>query len=217
MSDLGDEIKENYAARSGMAHLYDSEYSRRVDAEIAEAIKEVLDRYFPGSGTILEIGAGLGGNADIFTRYGITEDRIFLNELLEDRARIIREHHPAIKLYEGNAAEINFGRKFNCVFQSTVFTSVLKQADREKLAAKMWDLLEPGGFILWYDFIYNNPANKNVRKVDIRETKALFPGAGRHSIQKITLAPPIGRRVGKMYPLFNVPFLRSHILAVFHK
>ncbi|MCC6369685.1 MAG: class I SAM-dependent methyltransferase [Bacteroidia bacterium] len=217
MSQLEKDIINQYAERGLKKNLYTSAYSQRVDAELLEKMSGLMKEYFPPGGTILEIGAGLGGNTNIFKQCGLNESQIFLNELLPDRIAVIKEHHPRIPLFEGNAIDINFGRTFSCVFQSTVFTSVLNQDDREKLAAKMWDLLEPGGFILWYDFIYNNPKNKAVRKVTIGQTKKLFPKAKQVVIQKITLAPPIGRRVGKFYSLFNIRPLRSHILAVFHK
>ena len=81
----------------------------------------------------------------------------------------------------------------------------------------MLNLLKPNGIILWYDFIYNNPKNKDVKKVDVKELKSLFSNSSKLYYKKITLAPPIGRKVKKFYKLFNVPFLRSHILAIIKK
>ena len=81
----------------------------------------------------------------------------------------------------------------------------------------MLDLLNPNGIILWYDFIYNNPKNEHVKKVSVNELKLLFSISKKIYYKKITLAPPIGRKTGRLYKIFNIPVLRSHILAVIKK
>ena len=50
------------------------------------------------------------------------------------------------------------------VFQSAVLTSILDDEYKKRLANKMWELLKPGGAILYYDFIYNNPKNPDVKE-----------------------------------------------------
>lgn len=212
---LDNRIKEQYKNRENKAHLYDSEYSRFADREKLAVCVDLVKSYLSDPHSVLEIGAGQGHNVHLLRKCGF--DDIELNELLPERVASAKKNFPELKIYSGNASTIDFGRTFDCVFQSTVFTSILKDSDRKILAAKMWDLVRPGGIILWYDFIYNNPQNQDVRKVSVSELNMLFPAAKNFSIKKVTLAPPIGRRVGKLYPVFNLPFLRSHILAVFHK
>lgn len=216
---LQKDIKDQYSKRLDKSDLYNSDYSRFSEEERSAKIKQLVKTYLNvnGNSTILEIGAGQGGNIQLMYEMGFTDKTIFVNELLPERVAHLKAHYPAIKVFDGNALEINFDMKFDCVFQSTVFTSILNEKDRIELADKMWNLLKPGGIILWYDFIYNNPGNTDVRKVSIEEVKKLFPGAVKTKIVKVTLAPPLGRRVGKMYNLFNIPLLRSHILGVFVK
>ena len=216
MMALDKQIQEQYSKRQDTG-LYNSLYSKLAEQEKWDKIKDLLEIYLEKNKTILEIGAGNGSNSQGFEKLGFKRENLVLNELLEDRIKVIKEHFPDIKLFEGNAIKIDFNQKFDCVFQSTVFTSILSDHDRTQLAKKMWDLLNPRGIILWYDFIYNNPRNPDVKKVSISEVKHLFPEAVRSEVHKITLAPPVGRRVGKLYPLFNIPPLRSHILAVFQK
>ena len=48
-----------------------------------------------------------------------------------------------------------------------VFPSILDDSFQQKLADRMWALTKPGGGILWYDFIYNNPRNPDVRGVPL--------------------------------------------------
>lgn len=214
---LEKKIAEQYAHRRKKDNLYSGVYAALALKERTAKIKALVSPYLKPGDTILEIGAGHGDNVSLLKVCGFEEKNIFLNEMLPERITNIRSRYPSVRLYEGNVLQVAFDRKFNLVFQSTVFTSVLNSADREALAQKMWDLLEPGGLVLWYDFIYDNPSNPDVRGVKIAETRALFPKAVKSHIRKVTLAPPIGRRVGKLYPFFNLPVLRSHILAVFQK
>lgn len=217
---LSEEINKQYSKRNSKAHLYaNSPYVRAVQEELKENCNLILKNYFNDYSNlkVLEIGAGNGTNAFMFESIGFQLNNISFNELLEDRIKAIENNFPNNKLYKGDAITIEIPEKFDIVFQSTVFTSILSNESRVNLANKMWSLLKPGGVILWYDFVYNNPKNKDVRKVDVREVKQLFKMAGKQSIVKLTLAPPIGRRVGKLYALFNIPILRSHILAVFQK
>jgi len=212
-------IKEKYNKRGKKDQLYSGVYTDFCEAERVPKTKYLTDKFLKdySDKTILEIGAGHGSNTYMFLQFGFSKENIFLNELLPDRIENIKRNFKGIKLYEGNALDVTFDNTFDCVYQSTVFSSILNDDDRKELARKMWELLKPGGIILWYDFIYNNPWNKDVRKISVKELKNLFPKANKKEILKVTLAPPIGRRVGKFYPLFNVPFLRSHILAIFQK
>ncbi len=217
---LSEEINKQYGKRNSKAHLYvNSPYVTAVQAELKKNCVLLLQKYFKDFSnlTVLEIGAGNGSNANMFEAIGFQLKNISFNELLEERIKAIEANYPNNKLYKGDAIRIEIPEKFDVVYQSTVFTSVLNTEDRINLANKMWHLLKPGGVILWYDFIYNNPKNSDVRKVNVQEVKQLFNKSTNSSILKLTLAPPIGRRVGKFYALFNVPFLRSHILAVFQK
>lgn len=218
--NLSDQINTQYNKRSSKAHLYQSSaYTNAAQSEFKSVANDLLLSSFNDLSKLklLEIGAGNGTNAYMFEEMGLKLENISFNELLNERVENIRSNFPNNKLYAGDAIHIHFPEKFDIVFQSTVFTSVLKEEDRKKLADKMWELLNPNGIILWYDFIYNNPKNPDVRKVTIAETRGLFNRSSRSTVKKITLAPPIGRKVGKFYHLFNVSFLRTHILAVFQK
>ncbi len=217
---LEQQMQEQYKKRENKAHLYDhSAYVSAVQAELQTALQHALNSHFKDLSklSILEVGAGHGGNARLLVNAGVDLKNIAFNELLEDRLTILRQNYPNNTIYAGDAIRIPIDRTFDVVFQSTVFTSILSDQARKDLAQRMWDLLKPEGVILWYDFIYNNPNNNDVRKVTVEELRALFPKAKTMEVSKITLAPPIGRRVGKLYPIFNLPILRTHILAVLQK
>jgi 2-polyprenyl-3-methyl-5-hydroxy-6-metoxy-1,4-benzoquinol methylase len=170
---------------------------------------------------IIEIGAGHGTNLYFMKKAGISWKNIVANELLPDRIAALKRDFPMVTLHEGDASTIrqpDNHEAFDVVFQSTVFTSILNNDIRQKLARVMWNLVKPGGMVLWYDFVYDNPANPDVKKVTRQEVKQLFPNADKILFKSVTLAPPIGRRIGKWYPLFNLfPFLRTHVVAAIYK
>lgn len=172
---------------------------------------------------VLEIGCGSGSNLQELLLLGATPENLVGNELLPERVDQARRRLPqVVRIFPGDASQLPFGEaSFDIVYQSTVFSSILNDGLQRRIAEAMWRWVRPGGGILWYDFTFNNPANPDVRGVPLGRLKALFP-QGRVSARRVTLAPPISRRVvrlhPKMYGLFNaLPFLRTHILCFIQK
>jgi phospholipid N-methyltransferase len=212
------DIVKNYAERS-VGDLYNSVYSKYAGKEVKDYFIKQCQKFISkiSEAKILEIGAGQGNNVATFLEAGFKKENTFANELLQERLVALQSKVLQQNIFSGNAITIDYNLKFNCIYQSTVFTSILNEEDRKHLAEKMWSILEKNGVIFWYDFIYNNPKNKQVKKVTMEEIRLLFPTAKKITFQKITLAPPIGRRVGKFYNWFNWSFLRSHVIAVNEK
>jgi hypothetical protein len=115
----------------------------------------------------------------------------------------------------GDASELAFPGFFDVVVQSTVFTSILDDAFKRKLARKLLDLLAENGIVLWYDFTYDNPRNPDVKGIGKNEIRRLFAGASSFEFHHTTLAPPVGRRLQRSYGLLNtlLPFLRTHLVV----
>mgnify|MGYP003990196331 FL=1 len=162
---------------------------------------------------------GGGDNLIALKRNGFDWKNIYANELLEDRVEMLIKNLPNSNIYAGDASNLEFKNYFDVVFQSTVFTSILDIDFKIKLAVKMFDMVKDNGLILWYDFKYNNPKNPDVKGVGKNEIKKLFPEAKKIIFYNVTLAPPIGRRIGKFYNVFNFlfPFFRTHIIAEIYK
>lgn len=172
---------------------------------------------------LLEIGCGTGDNLLDLMKLGFSPQNLVGNELLDERCVSARLNLPqAIHIMPGDACTIELApQSFDVVFQATVFTSILDNAFQSKLAAKMWQLVKPGGGILWYDFVYNNPQNPDVRGVPLKRVQELF-SEGRLTSWRLTLAPPISRRVSQIHPglytLCNIfPLLRTHVLCWIRK
>jgi SAM-dependent methyltransferase/ribosomal protein S18 acetylase RimI-like enzyme len=168
---------------------------------------------------LLEIGCGNGSDLLWLMHLGFNPDNLVANELIEERALVTRSRLPSgIQVLSGDASELPLEpESFDIVYQSMVFTSVLDDAFRQKLADHIWALAKPGGGILWYDFLYSNPRNPDVVGMPLRRVRELFPDAEVLS-WRLTLAPPLSRLVtrfhGALYGLFDVfPFLRTHVLC----
>ncbi len=169
--------------------------------------------------TLLEVGCGAGGNLLEFLRLGFAPQHLQGLELLPERhaqARAVLPETTRLQLGDALRADIA-PASCDIVFQSTVFSSLLDDAFQQQLADAMWRWTRPGGAVLWYDFTINNPRNRDVRGVPLARVRQLFPHA-QIQAQRLTLAPPIARRVCRfspsLYPLFNaLPLLRTHVLV----
>ncbi|MBI5138135.1 MAG: methyltransferase domain-containing protein [Nitrospirae bacterium] len=222
-------VRARYARRAGIDLGRYSPLNPAVYMSIQER-ERALIRWIAKAGLapvadkrLLEVGCGAGGNLLQLIRLGFSPGNLVGSELLAERVEQARSVLPkATPIMEGNACTLDLPpESFDIVFQSTVFTSLLDGGFQTTLAKQMWRLVKPGGGVLWYDFIYDNPHNPDVKGVPVRRIRELFP-AGKMTYWRVTLAPPIARVVTHLRPaLYDVlnmlPFLRSHVLCWMHK
>lgn len=228
MSHEIDQIAERYQRRADIPANRYSRLNPVVNLTVQER-QRALIRLFSQVGLasladvqVLEVGCGSGANLLELIEFGASPKHLVGNELLTDRLTAARARLPAaVRLMAGDATQLDLpAESFDIVYQSTVFSSILDVDVQSSLARKMWSLVMPGG-VLWYDFTFNNPKNPDVRGVPVSRIKALFPTA-RIRLAKVTLAPPIARRVvplsTHLYGLLNsLPFLRTHVLCYLEK
>jgi len=166
---------------------------------------------------LLEVGCGSGGNLLDLLRLGATPAQLTGIELLPERAAAARTVLPgSVQLIEGDACTAPIAHASQqAVLAFTVFSSLLDPGYRQQFAHTLWRWVAPGGGVLVYDFVVNNPHNPDVRKVPLAELRTLFPEARLHSL-RLTLAPPLARRLpaGLIAPASQLaPFFRTHRLT----
>lgn len=222
--DEPEAVRARYARRSGLEPGRYSPLNPAVYMSMQER-ERALIRWILEAGLVpladkrlLEIGCGAGGNLLQLIRLGFSPENLVGNELLEERAELARFLLPqATRILQGDACALDLpSETFDIVFQSTVFTSLLDDGFQARLADQMWRLVKPGGGVLWYDFVYNNPRNPDVRGVPVPRIRELFP-EGRMTCRRVTLAPPLARVATRLHPrfyaVFNLPLLRTHVLC----
>jgi SAM-dependent methyltransferase len=203
LSDL-DRLRAEYAARE--RRLADSElYSPFNSAYLftiqqrQRAVLGLLKKHeliSLDSKRILELGCGRGGVLHEFLGFGASPGLLHGTELLPDRVAQAHDTLPNIPLTCADGQHLPYASKsFDLVLQYTVFSSVLDPLIKKNLAREMVRVLRPGGLIVWYDF-WLNPTNKQTRGIRPTEVRNLFP-ACRFDFRRITLAPPITRRLAR--------------------
>jgi SAM-dependent methyltransferase len=209
--------QERYAPWQPTELLMHSERNRVAATMLKRA------KVFPGYDTsCLEIGYGSLGWLGDLIGWGVRESHLSGIEVDPTRARHAQSALPAADLRVGDAADLPWkDNHFQLVIASTVFTSILDQRVRRSIADEASRVLAPGGALLWYDFMYDNPANRHVHKVSRRELRRLFPSLC-GEIRSVTLAPPVSRFVTPRSWLVasilsSIPLLRTHLLAVLIK
>jgi len=169
---------------------------------------------------ILEVGCGGGGLLPLLVYYGASPQLLYGIDRDADRIRAASQRHRGLKFGVADATDLPlYSAAWDIVAQSTLFTSILQPAARAAAAREMSRVLKPGGFILWFDFRYNNPQNPHVRGVTrIEIERVLFPGA-RTFFLRTVLLPPLARRLVPVSRLLAeglslIPPLLTHYCAL---
>jgi len=152
--------------------------------------------FFPlAESRILDVGCGHGGWLVDLESWGATQSKLAGVDLEPPRVAHAKQRLPEADIRLGDGGSLPWpDGSFDLVLQSTVFTSILGDGIRAIVAREMARVLAPGGAILWYDFFRDNPRNHDVRGVRADEIRDLFPGF-RVALQRVTLAPPISRKL----------------------
>lgn len=168
---------------------------------------------------ILDAGCGSGDVLASLIEWGALPQNLCGLELLPQRAAAAHDRHPTLQIHQGNAASQAFAdNSFDLVLFFTVFSSVLDESLRRRMAAETMRVLKPGGAVIWYDLRIPNPRNQNTRPLSRKAIAELFPHL-KQELRMTTLLPPLARRLGNltavMYPILNkFPLLRTHYLGL---
>ena len=171
---------------------------------------------------ILDVGCGGGSTLRQYLKYEANPELLWGIDLLPEFADRARSGSLNLQVICGTASELPFpDGSFDLVSQFMLFTSVLEDGVKRQIAREIDRVLVPDGRFLWYDFAFNNPSNPDVRGIRMAEVRQLFPGFSMTS-RRITLAPPLGRVVGRLGPAIyflasRLRFLCTHYLCLLEK
>jgi ubiquinone/menaquinone biosynthesis C-methylase UbiE len=168
---------------------------------------------------MLDLGSGELFWTREFIELGIERQNCIGSDILLWRLKKGRESGQSVESVVATAAQLPFpSESFDLITQMTMMTSVLDTGVRKEIALEMKRVLKPCGYILWYDFRFNNPGNPYTRAIGRREIEGLFYGWGL-TCEKVTLLPQLARKLGVVLPgLLNFfslfPILRTHYLIL---
>jgi ubiquinone/menaquinone biosynthesis C-methylase UbiE len=171
------------------------------------------------SQSVLDVGCGNGQWLPEFQQWGAQRHNLHGIELLEQRVAQARQRVPEADIRCGDASHLPWpDASFDLVTQFTVFSSILDEDMRARVAAEMLRVLKPGGHILWYDCRYSNPSRAAVRGIVRGDIERLFPNCAIRA-KSATLVPPLSRFVASYSwtaaaLLESLPFMRTHLAAL---
>lgn len=194
---------------------------QRRDHEIINALRRYGITSL-GNLKILDIGCGTGGELRNFLRYGASPENLVGIDLLSDRIEQAKKISPNIEFRCGDASKLPYPENcFDMALQFTVFTSILDPEMKKRVASEMIRVLKPGGVVVWYDYHMNNPANRDVKGVKIKEIQGLFQNCEIH-LKRAILAPPISRILAPYswlvgYLLEKLGIFNTHYIGIIRK
>lgn len=171
---------------------------------------------------ILDVGCGRGYSLRNLLSWGAKPENLFGIDVIPADIEQARRSVPKANLEVGNATRLKYADEtFDFVQQVTVFSSIIREDIRRRIAAEMLRVLKTGGHIIWYDALVDNPWNPNVRGAGKRQIQRLFPHC-HYEFERITLAPPIARMMGRVIPkaydrLAGLRVFCTHYLAFLNK
>jgi len=223
MRPENDRIQSVYAQRDsiGRRSLYEwyRPEVRQWELEKERVASALLSKFIGtnlGKISVLDIGCGTGEFLRKLIEWGATPGNLVGTEFLMDRLETAREK--SVQGVDWRLGGLDFAEpeSFDLVVTNTVFSSILDVSERKALSQEMWRVLKPGGWVMVFDFRYNNPSNSNVSKVTRAELQGYWDEVSQEYYRTLCLAPPLARRIvplsrlaGEILTLI-APFLKSH-------
>ena len=164
---------------------------------------------------LLEIGCGTGSILESIARLGLSAERLWGVDILSERISLAKERLPGAHLSVNDGGPLPFEPEtFDVVVLFTVFSSVIDDHDRQRLANEAVRVAKTNGLLLIYDFRIPSHVTRETRPLTRKQVLRLFRDCVIR-VRSLTVAPPIARSLGStaifLYRfLAAVPFLRTH-------
>lgn len=224
-SDDWDRAADLRAIESTYRHYSESERQRIWDAHnagyrrLAEDLREMVvarlrSSLARGVTRVLDLGCGTGDLAAERARLGAPVEWVGV-DLRESAVEAARARFPDARFVTASADAVpEPSSTFDVIVAQVMLSSLPSRQMEAAVAREVARLLRPGGWLVWADIRYSNPANRAVHGVSARRIRSLFPG-WETELVSAGLLPPLARRLGPMTPalypvLAAIPPLRSH-------
>lgn len=174
------------------------------------------------SARILDVGCGSGAFLRQLISWGANPTNLTGTEFQQQRLEYAQRHTADGVHWHLGGLNLTRDESIDLVSAETVFSSILNVELRRHLASEMWRVTKPGGWCMMYDFRYDNPRNKNVKKLTRTELRSYWP-TNEIRYRTLLLAPPIARRLARFpHSLTDLlttilPVLRSHFIYMARK
>jgi ubiquinone/menaquinone biosynthesis C-methylase UbiE len=215
-------IKRRYAQYAGsdrydLWSLSNPGFRRLVEARDDEIMRLLRKSLSYRSDQVLDLGAGSSRLAGAARQSGLECDWVGVDI---DPASIAESGrlYPWARFVVASADRLPIeSDTVDVAIASVLFSSIPSAEFEEAIAAELARVIRPGGWLIWYDLRFDNPANRGVHGLGRSRIERLFPKWS-SELRSFTLAPPIARRLGRTSPvtypiLAAVPFLRSHLIG----
>jgi SAM-dependent methyltransferase len=171
----------------------------------------------------LDVGCGSGAWLRQLLAWGGCAENLHGVDLLADRIAAARQLAPEIDYRHADGWQLPFAdASMDLVSAHSLFSSILDECARARVAAEMTRVLDPHGYILLFDFRISHPLNPDTIGITRSEIRRLFAGFRQYA-QSLILAPPIARRLAPVAPWLAVviealcPPLRTHNLLLLQR
>jgi SAM-dependent methyltransferase len=205
---------------------FDPAYLQRVqsmECAYLEALHALGLRESLASLQMLDFGCGNGHWLARIASWGVPLDNLYGVDIRQASVVAARRLMPGCRIDQSNNGMVPYpDASFDVCLSNLVFTSILDENQRVQAAMELQRVTRPGGHIFVVDFRFNNPSNANVRRLTLRELRALFPGYDILVSRTLVLAPPLAtllspRSKWLALALEAVPLLRTHFIAALHQ
>jgi len=216
-------IKEAYKRRGKRKeNRYSYFFSQQRRSEIKKAINDAGMVGLLMNKRILDIGCGHGEVLSYFLEEGVSPRNLHGIDLLSERIEEAQRLYPGVSFTCTNAERLPYADLFfDIITQSTAFTSILDLQMKKRIANEMLRILKNDGIIIWHDYRFNNPFNRDVKGIKKEEIMALFENCNFsfHSMNlNAFIARPLAQFSWKLCEqLERIPFLRTHWLVTIRK
>ncbi len=172
---------------------------------------------------MLDIGCGAGHWEREFVMWGAEPKNIFGIDLMRERVELARNVcAPGVRIDCGSALNLpHADHSIDVILLFGIFCLIQEDNVWEGIARDAMRVLKNDGVILWCDYRFKAPGERQLRTFNKRDIQRFFPGmlVDGHPIHPL---PPLLRKIGPIAPFIcNViamlPFIRTHYFATIRK